>query len=75
MAKKPAATKPASEASAKGAVTVKQIAERLDMAPKAVRSRIRRMHGGGAVVGRGKRYSWSGWGDPEVKRILAELKA
>lgn len=81
-AKKPAepaeqpAKQPASRRKAvkKANVTINDIANKVDMDPKSVRARVRRLLGDGkAVVGRGRRYGWSSWNDPQVKRIMKAL--
>jgi DNA-binding transcriptional regulator PaaX len=67
--KKQPAAKPA-------AVTVKQIAKKVGRDERSVRSSIRRILGDGkAVVGKGKRYAWRSWNDPQVKKIMTALKS
>lgn len=80
MATKQRKTKPATkEAKSKpatkpAAVTVKQIAKKVGRDERSVRTSIRRILGDGkAVVGKGKRYGWKSWNDPQVKKIMTGL--
>ena len=67
---KPAASKPATRGRKPAAgISAKEFAARLEMTPKALRARIRKLNGG-AVVGKGKRYTFT---DADVKRITAQI--
>jgi len=81
--KKPAATKPAASKKPAnrvrgntkvGTIGIAELAAELNIEPKSLRSKIRRLYGG-SQVGRGGRYSWPSMKDPQVKEILAKFGA
>ena len=54
-------------------VGIKEVAEKLEVTPKSLRARIRRVKGG-AQVGRGGRYHWESLTDPALVTLLKELE-
>jgi hypothetical protein len=72
---KPAVTdaKPADTKVSKPAVvTLADVAEKLGRDRKSLRASIRRLKGG-AQVGKGGRYEWKSFNDPELKKLISEL--
>ena len=74
--KQPAVKKqPAAKSKSDGGVSVRDVAKKVGRNERSVRSSIRRILGGGSQVGKGGRYSWRSWNDPELKKIMSALKA
>lgn len=56
-----------------GGITLKDVAAKLGKDPKAVRAKLRKLHGG-PVAGKGKRYAWKSFNDKELKELEASYK-
>ena len=63
---KPAVEKPAT-------IGIKEVAAKLGRDEKSLRAAIRRIRGG-AQVGKGGRYEWKSFSDPDLVKLFKELK-
>jgi hypothetical protein len=67
------ATKGQKPAEKPAGIGIKEVAAKLGRDEKSLRASIRRVRGG-AQVGKGGRYEWKSFSDPDLVKLFKELK-